>query len=119
MLSQSCLYIASKVNVLVGREGWYKRIDREKSDVKRQTQLSDQHCVDPTGGAIDRIFNGAKREVIQKHTPTVKAPMSMMPAAAGKPAEPESLIQFSIFILVSCSIISFQIVRLKTNGNEI
>lgn len=85
---------------MVGREGWYKRIDREKSNVKRQTQLTDEHCVDPTGGAIDRIFNGAKREVIQKNTPTVKAPMAMLsmtPAPAQDDAS-ESSIQFSKFL---------------------
>lgn len=64
-----------EVNVLVGKQGWYKRVDRDQNNVSRKTILTDSTNIDPTGLATDRIFNGAKREIIAKHTTTVSAPI--------------------------------------------
>ncbi len=64
-----------EVNVLLGRQGWYKRVDKDQNNVSRKTILTDSTNLDPTGLATDRIFNGAKREIIAKHTATVSAPI--------------------------------------------
>ncbi len=59
--------------MLTGKEGWYKRVDRDQSKVARKAVLTDQ-SIDPTGLANDRLFNATKREVITKHVTTNAAP---------------------------------------------
>lgn len=55
-------------NVLTGRAGYYPRISKEENTVRRSALLTD-HNIDPTGEAITRIFNAAKRQVIQPTAP--------------------------------------------------
>ena len=71
-----------KANVLTGREGWFKRVDRDQSKVARKAVLTNQ-SIDPTGLANERLFNATKREVIAKHVTTTAAPtMGFQPMAA-------------------------------------
>ena len=65
----------SEVNVLSGKAGWYERIDNEENKVARTATLTDEVNLDKTGKAYDQIHASAKKEVMQKHTPSVARPL--------------------------------------------
>ena len=68
------------VNVLTGREGWYKRINRDIHEVKKSAELTDVN-IDPSGQAVDRIFSGTKKQIM-KPTPTAVRQVMLHPSAA-------------------------------------
>ena len=64
------------VNVLTGRKGWHKRVDRSTSTVRRVTDLSDKTCdLDPTGAALDRIAKAATKQILPKQSYTQSVPL--------------------------------------------
>lgn len=74
------------VNVLTGKKGWHKRIDRNSNAVSRITDLSDKACdLDPTGAALDRITKAAQKQIMQKHVTIRSANLhrGQLPAASG------------------------------------
>ena len=71
------------VNVREGKKGWWKRINRRLTGVKRSAELVDEN-VDPSGEALDRIQNAAKRAVLRDpravHTSDIKGLSSVRAA---------------------------------------
>ena len=62
------------VNVLTGRDGWFKRVNVDLNQVTREAELTDQN-IDPTGQAIDRMYAGTKKQLMKTHaTPARKVP---------------------------------------------
>lgn len=59
------------VNVQKGKAGWYKRIDRDVTDVSRTVQLTDGHVIDNTGEGLNRMEAAAKKAIIPEHKPAI------------------------------------------------
>ena len=57
------------MNVRTGREGWYKRINRNVKSVTKQAMLTDEYELDPSRDVASIMFGAAKASVL--HRPKV------------------------------------------------
>ena len=61
------------VDVLTGRAGWHKRVNRDMCDVTKTAELTDVN-IDPTGQAAERIFHASKKQLTKSYVaPSRKA----------------------------------------------
>ena len=70
-----------QVNVLTGRAGWHKRINKTSTSMARTAELTDKHSIDPTGVAVDKMQAAAKKLLFKKHTPVAEIPMCQFASA--------------------------------------
>ena len=63
-----------KVNVLTGRKGWHKRVNRSTQQVKRSAEFSDGVAID-NGAGLDKMESAVKKSVIK----TIKTTKDAMP----------------------------------------
>eukprot|EP00439_Symbiodinium_sp_Y106_P068934 s1213_g11.t2 len=54
------------VDVLTGRAGWHKRVNRDMCDVTKTAELTDVN-IDPTGQAAERIFHASKKQLTKSY----------------------------------------------------
>ena len=62
----------SQVNVLTGKAGWHKRINRDFNSLSKRTKLTDD--VEISEGAVDKIHTAAKNVVLKRKAATVALP---------------------------------------------
>ena len=89
---------AQGVNVQAGEKGWWKRIDRRVSGVKREAQLNDEN-IDPTGEALDHIETAAKRAMLKDVRPALFVERG--PSSSSRPeiSEPSLSLEVYDFII--------------------
>ena len=68
------------MNVLSGKKGWHKRVQRSMKAVERSTELTDEVSLD--AGAASKMFAAAKASVIKKHPTAATITLLQQPAIA-------------------------------------
>ena len=59
------------MNVRTGKEGWFKRVQRNVAAVERQVQLNDDVAIDTTGEASMKMYQAAKQAICGKKTKAI------------------------------------------------
>ena len=59
------LRVVTKVNVLTGKKGWHKRVNKSTTQMKRSAELTDGPSIDPSGNALDKMESATKKAVFK------------------------------------------------------
>ncbi|CAE7556732.1 unnamed protein product [Symbiodinium necroappetens] len=76
------------VDVLTGRAGWHKRVNRDMCDVTKTAELTDIN-IDPTGQAADRMFQASKKQLTKAYVQPSRKALLHPPSASSACAQEE------------------------------
>ena len=77
------------VDVLTGRAGWHKRVNRDMCDVTKTAELTDIN-IDPTGQAADRMFQASKKQLTKAYVQPSRKALLHPPSASSACAQASS-----------------------------
>ena len=66
------------MNVLTGKVGWHKRVNKSTKAVERATELTDEVTLDPQAAA--KMYAAAKQQVIKKPVASTMIKLLQRPA---------------------------------------
>jgi hypothetical protein len=59
---------------MTGKRGWHKRINNNKTQVKRTAEFSDGISIDKDGVGLDKMESAIKKATLKSIKPTIVAP---------------------------------------------
>ena len=78
--------VDTKVNVMTGKRGWHKRINNNKTQVKRTAEFSDGTSIDKDGAGLDKMESAIKKATLKSIKSTITAPNPSAMRCGSEPA---------------------------------